>query len=236
MRWRLNKLDWPYAIGELVIVTAGVLIALAIDQWNSDRLDRVAEVRVVSRLLSDLRGDVESWALGLEIVADKESRLERVRATLTAADKSAVDDREFLADVIAASNYGWNQHTATRVTFDELLSSGRLGLIRSDEVRTMIATYYDLAQDSFIRIDERETDYPGFSYQLAPRINEFELDPALSRNEIARLAAAAYATDLTRYATAELNLARFIRLRFAVLEGICNELISRLEGYLEETR
>lgn len=44
MRWRLRKLDWGYALGELIIVTAGVLIALAIDEWNSDRLNRVDEI------------------------------------------------------------------------------------------------------------------------------------------------------------------------------------------------
>ena len=53
MRWRLSKLDWPYAVGELIIVTAGVLIALAIDQWNSDRLDRVEEQRILLGLKSE---------------------------------------------------------------------------------------------------------------------------------------------------------------------------------------
>ncbi len=38
MRWRLLKLDWAYAIGEFIIVIAGVLIALTIDQWNDGRL------------------------------------------------------------------------------------------------------------------------------------------------------------------------------------------------------
>ena len=36
MLWRKFKLDWQYALGELVIVTLGVLVALAINQWNDD--------------------------------------------------------------------------------------------------------------------------------------------------------------------------------------------------------
>ena len=41
MLWRKFKLDWKYAIGELFIVVAGVLLALAIDQWNERRLERL---------------------------------------------------------------------------------------------------------------------------------------------------------------------------------------------------
>jgi hypothetical protein len=40
MFWRKFKLDWTYAIGELVIVTLGVLVALGIQQWNEDRLEK----------------------------------------------------------------------------------------------------------------------------------------------------------------------------------------------------
>ena len=57
MRWRLHRLDWPYAVGELIIVVAGVLIALAVDQWNSDRLERVEEVEIIEQLISDLNID-----------------------------------------------------------------------------------------------------------------------------------------------------------------------------------
>ncbi len=40
MLWRKFKLEWSYAVGELLIVVAGVLVALAIDQWNDQRLER----------------------------------------------------------------------------------------------------------------------------------------------------------------------------------------------------
>ncbi len=43
MQWRFLRLGWGYAIGELIIVVAGVLIALATDAWNDDRLNRLEE-------------------------------------------------------------------------------------------------------------------------------------------------------------------------------------------------
>ena len=40
MKWRYLKLDWKYAIGELVIVTTGVLFALALGQWRQEQANQ----------------------------------------------------------------------------------------------------------------------------------------------------------------------------------------------------
>ena len=65
MFWRKFKMDWPYAFGELFIVTIGVLIALAFGEWNSDRLERAEEFDVLSRLISDIEMDVEGFGARL---------------------------------------------------------------------------------------------------------------------------------------------------------------------------
>ena len=62
MRWRLSKLNWSYGLGELIIVIVGVLTALSVDQWNSDRLDRLEEGRIVEQLTSDLNTDLMNLA------------------------------------------------------------------------------------------------------------------------------------------------------------------------------
>ena len=58
MKWRYLKLDWKYAIGELVIVTAGVLFALALGQWRQEQADHELELEYVSRLKIDLHADI----------------------------------------------------------------------------------------------------------------------------------------------------------------------------------
>ena len=91
MRWRLSKLDWPYAVGELIIVTAGVLVALAIDQWNSDRLDRSEEQVIIQRLISDLESDLASITFGLRFLPDKRGSLQRVYAALSNTESPPED-------------------------------------------------------------------------------------------------------------------------------------------------
>lgn len=44
MLFRKQRLDWRYGITELVIVVAGVLIALAADGWSKRQADRALEL------------------------------------------------------------------------------------------------------------------------------------------------------------------------------------------------
>ena len=51
-----------YAVGEIVLVVIGILIALAINSWNQDRLD----VKKESKILNNLVTDLEEQSLALE--------------------------------------------------------------------------------------------------------------------------------------------------------------------------
>jgi hypothetical protein len=95
MRWRLSKLDWKYALGELTIVVVGVLIALAVDQWNTSRLNRIEEVTIVDRLISDLKADLVVLESELDALNEKEESLARVRTALLFSSQESIDDPKF---------------------------------------------------------------------------------------------------------------------------------------------
>ena len=46
-----------YAIGEIVLVVIGILIALQINNWNEDRFMRITVNRYLSSLVNDLKED-----------------------------------------------------------------------------------------------------------------------------------------------------------------------------------
>ncbi len=243
MRWRLSKLNWSYGLGELIIVIAGVLTALAVDQWNSDRLDRIEEGQIVERLTFDLNTDLQKFAIMLRSLDDKEASLLRVNAVLAAADAPPQDPAEFLRDVVVGANYGWNQYEVRRTTINELIGSGKLTLIRDAQLRVKIADYYDSARTRRQRIDERETAYPHISYQLVRRANEgtlksdsnvVELD--LDDAEVGKIVADVFNSSLKSHVNAELNLARFIRAIAVRLQIKCRDLIAELDAYRETTR
>lgn len=246
MRWRLLKLDLSYAVGELFIVTVGVLIALALDGWNDNRLAHIEESRTIDRLISDLQEDLERLRGQADALDGKEASLLRLRAILSSADPAGaapiVDAARFLQDVIDGARYGRNQIEARRTTFGELLSSGRFGLIRDPELRELINEYYDFDTSVGQRIDSRETDFPALSYLLVPREDEENvervrdqaaLDSSLTDAELERLAIRVTDSRLADELIGELNLARYVRTIGGRVDARCRELLARLEQYRE---
>ena len=83
---------FKYAIGEIVLVVIGILIALQINTWNENRLGRLAEKSVMNNIHNEfvqnkealkdvLDINQESYASGLEImnlIGEKREVLERI--------------------------------------------------------------------------------------------------------------------------------------------------------------
>jgi hypothetical protein len=245
MRWRLLKLDWSYALSELVIVVAGVLIALAANSWNDDRLARGEEAEVVARLASDLHEDLERLEGQAAAIDAKEAALLRLQAVFAAADPHPDNAAAFLRDVMDAANYGWTQFEARRTTFRELVGTGKFSLIRDPELREMINEYYDFDTSTHQRIDERQTAFPHLAYLLVPRENEGsverdrgpgDLRSDLSDAELAQVVSRVLASGIEQQLTGELNVARFVRNIGHRVEVRCRDLIARLEAYGETIR
>ena len=241
MFWRKFKLDWPYVIGELLIVTAGVLIALAISAWNSDRLDRNEQYDILTRLISDLEADVQSFDRRVRLVEEKEESLNRLWSTLSGDGPD--DPNQFLTDIVVGANYGWNQGTATKATFNELVGSGKLMLIIDDAARSAIVRYYERYETQHLRIDERETDFPRISYQLVPRGPtigtlagpiEGKAQSGLSEEFVNGQIEAAKSSALRDHVIAEMNLARFIRGVSSSLTEDAKSLIEMLKSLQTE--
>ena len=241
MFWRKFKLDWSYAIVELAIVTIGVLIALGIDEWNDERLERAEEIDVISRLIADVDADLENFEFRLNAIDSKVDSLLRVRAAVFNGAPS--DPSTFLRDIIVGADFGWNQGLAQRATFDDLLGSGRLQVIGDPDIRTRIAEYYSHYEDSHNRIEERETAYPGLSYQLVPRdrswngegvVQERSVEVGLSEEYLKDLVTSVHESTIGNHVTAEINLARFIRGVTKTNQGRATSLVKRLEEYKAE--
>ena len=241
MIWRKFKIEWSYAIGELFVVTIGVLIALTIGEWNNERLERAEEFDVVSRLISDIELDLQEFDFRLKAIHEKEESLLRVQSALSNAGPQ--NETEFLRDIIVGADFGWNQGLANRPTFDDLLGSGNLAVISDREIRTLISAYYKNYKDSHTRINERETEYPHISYQLVPRslvltkdgiVNESYLESGLGDEYINELVNAVLESSIGRYVIAEINLAHFIRATFEGEQARAVDLMARLKKYQTE--
>lgn len=131
-----------YAIGEIILVVIGILIALQINNWNEQRKDYRSSQDYRQRILEDLQVDVNAL----------ESRVgywrkvsESGRFALTAMqDDSIFNSWKIILNLYYASQI--NPYDANSITFDELKSAGELRLIPDTRLRNKLANYYRLSQ------------------------------------------------------------------------------------------
>mgnify|MGYP001819094088 CR=1 FL=1 len=120
-----------YAIGEIVLVVIGILIALQINNANEDRKTRQAERSYLVRLVVDLEENKELWS---ERYTIEENRLEAANAYINYSfNKDKVDIRNVMPYFNSVTN--WDDLHINQVTFQEMVSSGNFNLISNDSIK-----------------------------------------------------------------------------------------------------
>jgi hypothetical protein len=154
-----------YAIGEIVLVVIGILIALSINNWNSERINRKQEKEYLSRLVVDLEKDLDNLQSTFtryqqklivgKIVVDQLGQNNSDFFLTTDAYRDAIERFNSKDDWTPPEQFGsqlfqilviqlFNQ---TRVTFDEMISTGKIEIIQDQNLRTLIQEYYPQAVD-----------------------------------------------------------------------------------------
>ncbi len=78
-----------YAVGELFLVIAGILIALQIDNWNDERLEQRQIAEYAQALINDLERDV---AMANIIAYEVELLLRKIETLSEYAENRSIGD------------------------------------------------------------------------------------------------------------------------------------------------
>ena len=138
MLFRKERLDWRYGITELVIVVAGVMIALGADQWVRGRADIGLEGRYLDDLAIDLRSDTAQLGAAIRLA---ESRASLGHSVLRAAAGDTILAPTDLV-VFLERQFYFAFPAYSRTTMSDLMSTGNLRLIRDRELRRRLSEYY----------------------------------------------------------------------------------------------
>jgi hypothetical protein len=135
----VRKLEWP-AIGiELVIVIVGVFIGMQVSNWNDEREARQRGAMFAERLKADLRE--EAWYYQLQIEYSRDVLAKAERAVDALSGRSNASNEALLISAYRATQY--KQKARRRATYDELVSTGTLGLIKSQTLRNTALQVYN---------------------------------------------------------------------------------------------
>jgi len=133
-----------YAIGEIVLVVIGILIALQINNWNENRKDRLAE----NIALTNLKLDIEEGIKALQVhLKSQEIWIEDCVEILKHLEdeKGLIGQDTFfrqINDLLIRSTSG-----QSKTTYETLKSTGKLDLIKNEELKKNIVLHYNNLQD-----------------------------------------------------------------------------------------
>ncbi len=142
--------------GELTVIVAGVLIALAADRWIANLDAQEMESAYLGMLVQDLEADSAAFAAQ---IAERQGLLDwskDLQRRLANPSSTIAEPRRFLTIL----NYfsAWVPDLVRQSTWAELLSTGRLGLIRDADLRRQLGQYYSAAESAALGFDQMDRE------------------------------------------------------------------------------
>lgn len=129
-----------YAIGEILLVVIGILIALQINNWNQDRKDRLRLKNHYTELLEELNNDKNNLLQIIENVREFNNKTFEVSEYIN-SNQTITDTAKIEADLLNIEAYGF--FSVSNSAYTTLLSSGDIQLINSTKLKTALSIYHD---------------------------------------------------------------------------------------------
>ncbi|MFC0605208.1 DUF6090 family protein [Winogradskyella pulchriflava] len=136
-----------YAIGEIILVVIGILIALQVSNWNKKRIDSDSE----KEALFDLNTEIKSNIKALEIIiAEHEKSLvagKEIKSMITDTNKLNSISNDSLQSILIVMNYNYTYDPKLGI-LNSVINSGRINLIQNKEIRYMLSSINEFIIDA----------------------------------------------------------------------------------------
>ncbi len=133
-------------VAEFVVIVTGVLVALAADRWNQGRAEQAAETAYLDRLELDIRSD-SLRAEGFLSLADS---ISAANAALIELVDGGDRPQDLVGTIVAAFQ---ELVLPPPATWNDLVSTGSLALLRDLEVRRAVVAYYSTREEIGLQVD-----------------------------------------------------------------------------------
>ncbi|WP_115460898.1 DUF6090 family protein [Winogradskyella aurantiaca] len=144
-----------YAIGEIILVVFGILIALQINNWNESRIDRISEQAILKQLQSEFKSNLKQLD---EKIGIRSYIMNSTIQLLSNIDHPAIRNVDSVEMHIAK--------TIPYTTFDpiinDLATSGNLRLIRNDSLKALLSLW----TSEIVQVTEGEQTWAKYRNEI----------------------------------------------------------------------
>ena len=140
-----------YAVGEILLIVIGILLALQMNAWNTNRIDRITEREYLNRLTNELKSDIEYYEGLRDEFLEKEKRLKRIVKVWQSNNRVLADSLQYINDFYRAGDIDpWYNEP---VTWNQLIQTGELKLLRDAKVVNALYNHNNMVKriaDNFL--------------------------------------------------------------------------------------
>jgi Family of unknown function (DUF6090) len=132
-----------YAIGEIILVVLGILIALKINNYNTERVNKTLELNYLSAIRDNLNEDIDDLQERLK----KDSvHLNAYTQLIKVFTRDSIKSDESKLNYTIHNSSVINYFNPQNTVFEEMISSGKVNLIQLNELRYKILEYYNFSK------------------------------------------------------------------------------------------
>ena len=139
-----NSIQWKRLSVEAAAIVASILLAFVIDAWWEQRLERQFGAEYERRIASELR-DVGAMLEGIERSVQRNIDMGEAASVFFDGDRDSLDQDQLIVHL-----YNMGRDSASKFddsTYDDLIATGRLGLITDVSRRQAIQRAYRMVRD-----------------------------------------------------------------------------------------
>jgi hypothetical protein len=160
-----------YAVGEVLLVVIGILIAFQVDNWSEERKTTNTEVEYLIRLRSDFANDTAYYHRRIEysikVIEDHKKAIKASYAKISAPRDffQSFKDIEYSSEALSLRD----------ITYNEMHNAGQINIIRNETIKTKLLEFYRQADLVAKHFDELNTTSVDFMQDFLIQSKAFKL-------------------------------------------------------------
>ena len=221
-----------YAIGEIILVVIGILIALQINNANEAKKNHIRELKYLTNIKEEIKEDSLALEMGwFKNYSKKIKALENTREYIM-GNYRPIDTVKFINDVGYGAIYSRADFTATSKIYKELISTGNLDLILDDDIRSQIIDYYETQEFIINYAKNIRSEYATYGNSIKPYNPKFR--NMVNTLEIPRILKMIRTEEFHSLVNQELAFAYAINRQLEYQKKMSNELHKNIEKSLNK--
>ncbi len=135
----LKEQNWTAIVIEFILLVIGVFLGIQVSNWNAERAEQKHAIELFERLGDDLESEKINVAF-LQAYYETTAAYAKVALVGFEAPES-VDSQTFVISAYQASQ--WQEAISSRSTFEEIVATGAIDLVRNGKTRDLLIAYYE---------------------------------------------------------------------------------------------